>query len=194
MILSFFVTDKEVFVTIAKMKYQLRYYVFMTVGWSYLLLSVVCCGYVYATKGPVFLYGLLMAPDALMYPLLMMRKHHFYSPRYVDKLSGEDFELWLKNYFRHKGFHHIKTTKKTRDYGADLIMKKWTYTYVVQAKRYDHNIGVFAIQQALAAKAYYKADKAIVVTNRYFTTSAVTLAKVNEVILYDRYSLFRIPQ
>ena len=71
-------------------------------------------------------------------------------------------------------------------------MKKHFHTYVVQAKRYDGNIGVHAIQEAMAAKAYYKADKAIVVTNRYFTASACTLASVNDVQLIDREVLFGI--
>ena len=51
---------------------------------------------------------------------------------------------------------------------------------------------VEVLQEAMAAKAYYKADKAIVVTNRYFTASACTLASVNDVQLIDREVLFGI--
>lgn len=71
-------------------------------------------------------------------------------------------------------------------------MRKGLHKIVVQAKRYDRPIGVHAVQQALAAKAYYKADEAIVATNNYFTPSAKKLAEVNAVILMDRETLFNI--
>jgi restriction system protein len=43
-----------------------------------------------------------------------------------------------------------------------------------------------AIQEVVAAKAFYKANTAIVITNNFFTQSAINLAKVNHVILIDR--------
>ncbi|MGM9917943.1 MAG: restriction endonuclease, partial [Lactimicrobium massiliense] len=94
----------------------------------------------------------------------------------------------------HHGHFAIRTTQKTKDYGADLIMRKGLHKIVVQAKRYDRNIGVYAIQQAMAAKAYYSADKAIVITNQYFTYSARKLAEVNDVQLVDRSDLFHMPR
>ena len=47
-------------------------------------------------------------------------------------------------------------------------------------------VGNSAVQEAVAGKRYYNCDKIIVITNNYFTTSAITLAKVNNVILWDR--------
>jgi restriction system protein len=135
---------------------------------------------------------LCFIPVGCMFLLLSRIRLRAYRAAYIDRLSGEEFEQFLRTWFRGHGFHRIRTTKKTRDYGADLIMKKHFHTYVVQAKRYDGNIGVHAIQEALAAKAYYNADQAIVITNRYFTYSARTLAKVNDVILMDRETLFGI--
>ena len=85
-------------------------------------------------------------------------------------MSGEKFERYCRAWFHHHGYFAIRTTQKTKDYG------------------------VYAIQQAMAAKAYYNADKAIVITNQYFTYSARKLAEVNDVQLVDRSDLFHMPR
>ena len=43
-----------------------------------------------------------------------------------------------------------------------------------------------AIQEAFAGKNYYNCDKVMVITNNYFTSSAIELAKINNVVLWDR--------
>ena len=77
----------------------------------------------------------------------------------------------------------------SNDYGADLVMKKHGKVTVVQAKRYKNTVGNSAVQEIVAAKAYYKADKCMVVTNSYFSKNAKNLAKSNHVELWDRDSL-----
>lgn len=130
---------------------------------------------------------------AIIAALLFLTRNLQIRPGYVDHMSGEKFERYCRAWFHHRGYFAIRTTQKTKDYGADLIMRKGLHKIVVQAKRYDRNIGVYAIQQAMAAKAYYNADKAIVITNQYFTYSARKLAEVNDVQLIDRSDLFHIP-
>ena len=44
----------------------------------------------------------------------------------------------------------------------------------------------------VAAIKYYNADSAIVITNSYFTKSAIKLAKVNNVELWDRDKLINL--
>lgn len=140
---------------------------------------------------PAYLF-LLPVPAAAF--LLFFSRHLHYHPGYIDRMSGGQFEKYLKYRFRRMGYRHIRLTRETRDFGADLVMRKGLHRVVVQAKRYDRNIGVHAVQQALAAKAYYRASRAIVATNRYFTPAARKLAEVNDVILMDRETLFGIPQ
>ena len=72
------------------------------------------------------------------------------------------------------------------DYGADLVLRKWGKKIVVQAKRYERNVGIAAVQEVVGSIAYYKADRAMVVTNSNFTKSARDLAKRNEVELWGR--------
>ncbi len=85
-------------------------------------------------------------------------------------------------------------SKKTRahgDYGADLVLEKDGVRTVVQAKRWTKNVGVKAIQEAVAAKPIYRCEHAMVVTNRYFTEQARRLAKANGVRLWNRDELVR---
>ncbi|MFJ5713714.1 restriction endonuclease [Neobacillus sp. NPDC093127] len=106
-------------------------------------------------------------------------------------MDGFEFEKFLKPVFERQGYL-TRVTQGSGDYGADLILRKGRKKYVVQAKRYNSNIGVSAVQQVVAAMNYYDANGAMVVTNQYFTPSAVKLAKVNGVKLIDRDSLSKM--
>ncbi|MBO5620546.1 MAG: restriction endonuclease [Butyrivibrio sp.] len=106
----------------------------------------------------------------------------------VDHMSGEDFEKYLAAHFRKLGYR-VRLTAGSGDFGADLVCKKNHETIVVQAKRYKKSVGIEAIQQIVASKAYYKADKCMVVTNSYFTKAAIKLAESNHVQLWDRHSI-----
>ena len=114
--------------------------------------------------------------------------------RHIDTMPGVDFEEYVKAHFERLGYK-VSLTKKSNDYGADLVMEKDGRRSVVQAKRHKEKIGNKAIQEVLGAKGYYKADKCLVITNSYFTRNAKRLADVNGVELWDRemvISLFRV--
>lgn len=106
----------------------------------------------------------------------------------LDHLDGEKFEKYAKAVFESKGYK-VELTTKSHDYGADLVLIKNGKRTVVQAKRYKRKVGVAAVQQIIAAKAYYNADECIVFTNNYYTPSAKKLANVNKVKLFDRNDL-----
>jgi Predicted endonuclease distantly related to archaeal Holliday junction resolvase and Mrr-like restriction enzymes len=67
-----------------------------------------------------------------------------------------------------------------------LFLKSLKLKKVVQAKRWKSIVGVEAIQQVVASMRYYKATEAMVVTNSYYSDNAKKLARVNNVILWDR--------
>lgn len=108
----------------------------------------------------------------------------------IDKMSGLDFELYLKVLFKELGYKAI-TTNSSHDYGADLILKKDHHKIVVQAKRYGYkkNVSISAIQEVYASQRYHNADECWVITNSFFTKSAIKLAKPCNVHLKDRYQL-----
>ncbi|WP_271716047.1 restriction endonuclease [Anaeromicropila herbilytica] len=109
----------------------------------------------------------------------------------IDKMQGIEFEEFLKVHFERLGYH-VKTTKTTNDYGADLILKKERNIIVVQAKRYKSRIGINAIQEVIGAIRYYKGMKGMVITNSYFTKNAINLAKANQIELWDRNKLIEV--
>lgn len=110
---------------------------------------------------------------------------------YIDNLSGEEFENYLHSLFEGLGYE-VERTPASNDYGADLIIRRNEEKIVVQAKRYSSSVGISAIQEIVAAKSYYQADRCLVVTNNYFTSNAVSLANANDVELWDREQLIEM--
>ncbi len=102
----------------------------------------------------------------------------------IDDLDGYEFEAYLKKLFRVQGYDVLQTPL-SRDQGADLICAKAGEKTVVQAKRYTGRVSNRAIQEVVAARGYYGADRAMVVTTSSFTADAIELAISNEVELWD---------
>lgn len=110
----------------------------------------------------------------------------------IDRMDGLDFEFYLSVLFKELGYKAV-VTNGSHDFGADLILKKNNHKIVVQAKRYGYkkNVSIGAIQEVFASQRYHNADESWVITNSYFTKSAVKLAKPCDVILRDRYALVK---
>jgi restriction system protein len=106
----------------------------------------------------------------------------------VDKMSGTQFEVFLKVHFQKQGYR-VELTPTTGDYGADLVLSKNGERIVVQAKRYNNSVGIKAVQEVVSSINYYKANKGIVITNSRFTKNAEALAKANNIELWDRKNL-----
>lgn len=108
----------------------------------------------------------------------------------IDIMDGKTFEKYLEALFKKLGYK-VERTRYVGDYGADLVVRKNGIKTVIQAKRYKKNVGVKAIQEAVAAKGYYSCEKAMVVTNSLYTKQAVELARANDVQLWDRNDLVK---
>ncbi|WP_113590046.1 restriction endonuclease [Staphylococcus aureus] len=110
--------------------------------------------------------------------------------RDIDRMSGSDFELYLSILFSELGYKTV-VTPNSHDFGADLILNKNNHKIVVQAKRYGYkkNVSISAIQEVFTAQRYHNANECWVVTNSFFTKSAIKLAKPCEVKLKDRNEL-----
>ncbi len=116
-----------------------------------------------------------------------------YNLSQIDSLSGIEFEQLLKTIFEKQGYK-VMLTKKSHDYGADLILNKNNKLSIVQAKCYGKNIGIKAVQEIIAARAHYKAEDMFVATNRYFSKEAIILAGEHNVKLIDRDVLVKLVQ
>ena len=109
----------------------------------------------------------------------------FYTIDDIDLMDGVEFEKLIAKLFRKMGYD-AEVTKTSGDQGIDVLATKNGFKYGIQAKCYSAQVGNSAIQEATAGKAYYSFNKVIVVTNNYFTKSAIKLAEANGVILWDR--------
>lgn len=106
----------------------------------------------------------------------------------IDSMSGYDFEDFLVKLFAVLGYD-VEETRKSQDQGADLFVSKFGKKMVIQAKNYKDNVGNAAVQQVISAKAFFNCDEAMVITNSYFTRSAIELAGNTQVTLMDRDGL-----
>ena len=107
----------------------------------------------------------------------------------IDRMSGHEFEAKLAIMFRSLGYRAEIVGSTRGDFGGDLVVSKDGTRTVVQAKCWKKNVGVKAIQEAVAAKAIYRAAEAMVVTNSRFTKQAHELARKNRVKLWGRDEL-----
>lgn len=109
----------------------------------------------------------------------------------IDQMTGYEFEDFLKHFFEKHGYI-AEVTQRSSDFGADLILTKGSKKFVVQAKRLNTKVGIRAVQEVVAAIKYYKANEAMVVSNQYYSSPAIKLAKSNHVRLIDREELMKM--
>lgn len=106
------------------------------------------------------------------------------SIRLSNVSTGVEFENYLKKLFEKLGYN-VETTKASGDQGADLIISKKGVKTAVQAKFYSSKVGNKAVQEVVSAIKYYNVDYGMVVTNNYYTSSAIDLAHANNITLID---------
>ena len=104
----------------------------------------------------------------------------------IDNMNGLEFEHYFGKILKERNFFKVEVTKGSVDFGVDIICFNKNKKYVFQLKRYSKKVGVAAIQEIIAGKEYYKANKAIVVTNNYYTAQAIEMARKCNVLLIDR--------
>lgn len=109
----------------------------------------------------------------------------------VDSMDGISFEKFLTHLFTNMNYK-TEITQASNDQGADLIIEKLGERTVVQAKCYSSKVGNTAVQEVTGAKQYYSCTKAMVITNNYFTKSAIELGFANDVELKDRDCLINL--
>lgn len=110
----------------------------------------------------------------------------------IDVLSGVEFEELMFHVFKNMGFK-VSRTNKSHDYGADLILEINRIKIVLQCKMYyGHNVGISAVQEVYSSLKYYGASLGGVVTNSYFTKSAINLSATTNVLLWDRNNLIKL--
>ena len=115
-------------------------------------------------------------------------------------MNGIQYERSCAKYLSTLGYKNITLTKASGDQGIDIIATKGNLKYGFQCKYYSKTVGNDAVQQAFSGIAYYKLDKAVVITNSDFSSGARKLAEEADVLLWDhvepieednRYTLYQ---
>lgn len=107
----------------------------------------------------------------------------------IDSMTGIEFENFCSDLLKKNEFEKVEITKVSCDHGVDILAEKEGITYAIQCKCYSSNIGNAAVQQVHAGKTLYQKDVAVVLTNRYFTSQAISEAYALGVKLWDRDKL-----
>lgn len=98
------------------------------------------------------------------------------------------FEAHVAHAFEEAGWE-ARTTRRSGDQGADVVAERGETRVVVQCKRHAQPVGNGAVQEAVAARHFYRADAALVVATSGFTKSARQLADSTDVDLVHAYDL-----
>jgi len=106
----------------------------------------------------------------------------------IDAMTGFEFEDFIVDLFTKLGYV-VEKKKRSREQGLDLLLLKHGERIACQVKRYKKPVGNKAVQEALSAREFYPCQRALVVTNSYFTTPAKQLAERCRVELWDRKTL-----
>ena len=103
----------------------------------------------------------------------------------MKKLSiGREFENHCKDLLKSLGFQNTDLTRSTGDQGGDLIAFQGSIKYIFQCKCHKKKQGNKAVQEAIAAKTFYKAHRCGVISRSEFTKSAYDLARPNYCLLF----------
>lgn len=106
--------------------------------------------------------------------------------RDLDDISGIDFEMLTCDILASNGFELAENTQASADFGVDVLAFRDGISFAIQCKRYHSDVGIEAVQQVYAGRAYYECHVAMVLTNQYFTPGAQKLADKIGVVLWDR--------
>ncbi len=109
----------------------------------------------------------------------------------TNNQKGLDFERKCYNKLIEVGFSNLRRTKNT-DNGADIIGTYNGLTYVFQCKDHAKKHGNKGVQEVVAARHLYKANRCVVISSSGFTPSAIQLAKATNCILLTSSDFFEI--
>lgn len=116
-------------------------------------------------------------------------KIHHMNIEEIDKMEGTEFELFLSKLYDGMGYYAEVTPHN--DYGIDVIIIMDKIKTGIQAKCYGEGrtIGVEAVNEVCGGAGYWKVQKKMVITNRYFSKKALITAESNNIEMIDRDGL-----
>jgi len=112
------------------------------------------------------------------------------TPEAIRDLSWEDFERYVAEAYRRRGFDVERTGSPAGDAGIDIILRKDDSTILVQCKHWKvRKVGVRPVRELLGVVASQGANAGVLVTSGRFTSEAQEFGKGNPIQLIDGQSL-----
>lgn len=109
-----------------------------------------------------------------------------------DNMEGHQFEFFCAGLLEKNGYENVTVTQGSGDQGIDIIAYRDDIKYGIQCKCHSSAIGNHAVQEVFAGKTFYRCHIGIVLTNNYFTNSAIELANHNGIVLWNREKLLQM--
>jgi restriction system protein len=106
----------------------------------------------------------------------------------MSKLDPRDFEKYVAEVLKAQGYTNVALTEYY-DLGIDITAEKDGTRWGIQVKRYSSLVPADAVRQVVTALKKYRCQRAMVVTNSYYSRPARELASSNNCILIDRDKL-----
>lgn len=119
----------------------------------------------------------------VMLALIILKQ--FWEQSRHEALDGELYERYCARFLEENGYEDVEITKRSRDYGIDILAVKDGVTFGIQCKSYDAPVGISAVQQAYAGKDYYDRMVGVVMTNSTYTEPAKEMAHKLKIILWE---------
>ncbi|CAK7192667.1 hypothetical protein COMNV_00872 [Commensalibacter sp. Nvir] len=110
------------------------------------------------------------------------------SDQYSPTMKPYDYERFCAKLLRQCGWEAM-ATQASGDQGADVVAVKNSIRMVIQCKLYSSPVGNSAVQEIVAARSFYDAQHALVVSNATYTNAATQLALTNKVHLLHHDAL-----
>lgn len=80
------------------------------------------------------------------------------------------FEEFAREYLKEHGFRSVRTTRKSKDFGADIVAKRRGSTVVFQVKRRNSTVEKEVVKELVAAAYIYGATEVGIFTNSELST------------------------
>lgn len=112
-------------------------------------------------------------------------------PLDFDNMTGLEFERSVAILLKQNGFRKITLTERY-DFGVDIIAHKEGVRWGIQAKRHSGIVKANAVRQVVTGLRVYGCDRAMVITNSTYSSTAKRLAQANDCVLVDRSGLKRL--
>lgn len=136
----------------------------------------------------VIIVALLFVLAVVLF-ILWRRTHSKAAGVGLDFMDEAAFERYLALLFTRMGYQVRRVNYA--DNVSILMATRDGVSYVIQARRNWRKVGIRAIEDAIATRKHLKCERAIVVTNHFFSNQARKIAKANQVLTLDRHDLIK---